>query len=118
MEVDRVDHSTASSDAVMEVVERIKKQPELLRHWTEMANAEKNYFVGDLFNIIDHRATVAVNEVFERLGEELTKFDEQLEKLVADSDSKGNSEARLAFMNQRAVLGHLKSQILPDLRKG
>jgi len=118
----KVDHSTASSYAVMEVVERIKKQPELLRHWTKMVNAEKNYFVGDLFNIIDHCAThsstVAVNEVFERLGEELTKFDEQLEKLVSDSDSKGNFEARLAFMNQRAVLSHLKSQILPDLKKG
>jgi len=115
-----VDHSTASSYAVMEVVERIKKQPELQRYWTRMANAEKNYFVGDLFNIIDrcatHSSTVAVNKAFEKLGKELEAFDSQLKKQISECQDK--PDANIAFMNQRAVLSHLKSQILPDLKKG
>jgi hypothetical protein len=116
----KVNHSTASSYAVMEVVERIKKQPELQRYWTKMANAEKNYFVGDLFNIIDHCAThsstVAVNEAFGKLGEELDTFDLQLKKQISECQDK--PEANLAFMNQRAMLSHIKSQILPNLKRG
>jgi hypothetical protein len=39
--------------AVYEIINRILSQPELNEHWNEMANAEKNYFIGDIYNIID-----------------------------------------------------------------
>ena len=39
--------------AVIEVINRILSQPELSEHWINMENSEKNYFVGDIHNIID-----------------------------------------------------------------
>ena len=37
---------------VLEIISRIQKQPELENSWNGMVNAEKNYFVGDIFNIV------------------------------------------------------------------
>ena len=38
--------------ATWRVIERIKQQPELQIEWNTMLNAEKNYFLGDIYNII------------------------------------------------------------------
>ena len=43
--------------AVMEIIERIRRQPELQQSWKSMANAEKNYIVGDFFNIVNDCAS-------------------------------------------------------------
>ena len=43
--------------AVMEIVDRIKRQPELQQSWKSMLNAEKNYIIGDFFNIINNCAS-------------------------------------------------------------
>jgi len=40
-------------DAVLDIIRRIQNQPELKDHWNNMLNAEKNYFVGDVFNIVN-----------------------------------------------------------------
>jgi RIO-like serine/threonine protein kinase len=37
---------------VLEIVSHIQKQPELENSWNVMVNTEKNYFVGDIFNIV------------------------------------------------------------------
>ncbi len=39
--------------AVYEIVNRIIRQPELTDQWSDMANIEKKYFIGDIYNIID-----------------------------------------------------------------
>lgn len=39
--------------AVMSILELIRDQPELRSQWVSMANAERNYFIGKLYNILD-----------------------------------------------------------------
>jgi hypothetical protein len=39
-------------DATWKIIHRICNQPELTEHWNNMPNAEKNCFVGDVYNII------------------------------------------------------------------
>ena len=44
--------NTKCTDATWKIIRRIRKQPELTEHWNNMPNAEKNCFVGDVYNII------------------------------------------------------------------
>jgi len=44
--------NTKCTDTTWKIIRRIRKQPELAECWTNMPNAEKNCFVGDVYNII------------------------------------------------------------------
>jgi hypothetical protein len=106
-----------SEDIVLEIIRRIQKQPELENSWNGMANAEKNYFVGDIFNLVNSNNPQAERELWcGNCGfkESETCNDETTWKrcrLMSSEPEGKNIEARIELARQserEKVLGVIK----------
>ena len=98
-----------TSTIVLEIIARIRKQPELKGAWDGMPNAEKSCLVGDFFNLVSSApqpAAESTRYMSEEQRKYILSFKEEDPLLMAYAEGQKAAEQRI-----KDVIAELESTI-------